>query len=194
MRFRRLGNAGGSICFPAARAELPTLSAALQSLGICARRATSDDLPFLRELYGSLRADELAQVPWPSSAKDAFLDSQFDLQHRHFVNYFAAADFLLLEQHGVAIGRYYLQRAQPYFLIVDIALQPGSRQRGIGSALLDWTKHLVQTEEAEGIDLHVDERNLSAQRLYTRCGFIETERSSPYIGMRWSRDSIEHAH
>ena len=192
MRFRRLGSAGASICFPDARAELPTLSTALQSLGIRVRRATTEDLPFLRELYGSLRADELAQVPWPPSAKDAFLDSQFDLQHRHFVNYFAAADFLLLEQHGVAIGRYYLLRAQPYFLIVEIALQPGSRQCGIGSALLDWAKHLVQKEAAEGIDLHVDERNLSAQRLYTRYGFVEIERSSPYIGMRWSRGSIEH--
>jgi ribosomal protein S18 acetylase RimI-like enzyme len=193
VRFRRLSNAAAPICFPAGRAELPTLSAALQLLGIRVRRAHTDDLPFLRELYGNLRADELAQVPWPPSAKDAFLDSQFDLQHRHFVNHFAAADFLLLEQHGVAIGRYYLLRAQPYFLIVEIALQPGSRQCGIGSALLDWAKHLVQTEAAEGIDLHVDERNLSAQRLYTRHGFIETERSSPYIGMRWSRCSIEHA-
>ena len=155
------------------------------------RRATTDDLPFLRKLYGSLRTDELAQVPWPSSAKDAFLDSQFDLQHRHFVNYFAAADFLLLEQHGVAIGRYYLLRAQPHFLIVDIALQPESRQRGVGSALLDWAKQLTQTEAADGIDLHVDERNLDAQRLYTRHGFIEIERSSPYIGMRWSRGTIE---
>lgn len=193
MRFQRLTNAAAPSCFPAARVELPELSAALQSLGIRVRRAGTDDLPFLRELYGNLRADELAQVPWPPGAKETFLDSQFDLQHRHFVNYFAAADFLLLEQHGVAIGRYYLLRAQPYYLIVDIALQPASRQRGIGSALLDWAKHLVQTDAAEGIDLHVDERNLSAQRLYKRYGFIETGRSSPYIGMRWSRGSIEQA-
>ena len=175
--------------FPAARAESPSLSASLQSLGIGVRAATTDDLPFLRALYASLRADELAPVPWPPEAKAAFVNSQFDLQHRHFVSHFAAADFLLIERHGTPIGRYYLWRAQPYFLIVDIALLPAARQGGIGNALLDWAKQLTQMEAAAGIELHVDERNVGAQRLYARHGFNETDRSSPYIGMRWSRPS-----
>lgn len=172
--------------FPPARADASALSACLLAKGVAIRAAATSDLPFMRRLYGELRSDEVAQAPWPASVKEVFLDSQFALQHQHFVTYYAAADFMMVELEGSTIGRYYLLRTQPNFLIVDIALRPGWRGRGIGGALIEWTKALVENQQADGIDLHVDERNTAAHRLYTRLGFRETTQERPYIGMHWS--------
>ncbi|WP_233840201.1 GNAT family N-acetyltransferase [Dyella sp. 2HG41-7] len=154
------------------------------------RHAEASDLPFLRQLYGILRAQELAQTGWPNDLRQAFLDSQFALQHRHFVAMYAAADFYLVQCGDEPIGRFYLLRERPYFLVVDIALLPSWRGRSIGTDLLAWAQRLVeQDHDAAGIDLHVDERNVAAQRLYARLGFHVSTHASPYIAMRWSCES-----
>lgn len=149
------------------------------------RPCAQPDLPFLRQLYGELRARELDQTGWPAEARTAFLDSQFSLQHRHFTTHYAAANFWMVEHHRAAIGRYYLLRDAKHFLVVDIALHPDWRGRGIGSTLLTWAQAQASEAGACGIDLHVDVRNVDAHRLYTRLGFIETAREAPYIRMHW---------
>ena len=151
------------------------------------RRAIDGDLPFLRTLYAGLRADELRQTQWPEATQRLFLDSQFTLQHRHFVTHYAEADFWIVMHQGLPAGRFYLLRGQPSFLIVDIALLPALRGQGIGSGLINWAKSLAAQSGADGIDLHVDERNLAAQRLYRRLGFLPTAHEPPYFTMRWSR-------
>jgi GNAT superfamily N-acetyltransferase len=173
--------------FPPARSDAMPCTAKLAVQGISLRLATSSDLPFMRALYGDLRADELSQVPWPEDTRRAFLDSQFALQHRHFVTAYANTDFYIVQHGDAAIGRYYLLRRAPYYLVVDIALLPSWRGQGIGAGLLAWTKQLVEQDpHAIGVDLHVDERNAGARRLYSRLGFKVTTRQSPYFGMRWS--------
>lgn len=174
--------------FPPARTDASSRAAALAAQDLRLRPATRHDLPFLRELYGALRADELAQTGWPDSLQRAFLDSQFALQHHHFVTVYANADFYIVHAGEETIGRYYLLRQSPNYLIVDIALLPAWRGRGIGTTLLSRTQRLVKDDEAAsaGIDLHVDERNVGAQRLYARLGFQLTEHQSPYFGMHWS--------
>ncbi|RUL69094.1 GNAT family N-acetyltransferase [Dyella choica] len=152
------------------------------------RRATQQDLPFLRQLYGELRAEELRMTGWPASACEAFLDSQFALQHRHFVAHYTESDFMLVESGDLLIGRYYLLRQSEYFAVIDIALLPSWRGRGIGSALLQWAQSLVHENQARGIDLHVDIRNRGAHQLYARLGFVEIEQELPYIRMRWKAD------
>lgn len=173
--------------FPPAQPDALLCTAALAVQGVSLRLATSSDLPFMRALYGDLRADELSQVPWPEETRRAFLDSQFALQHRHFVTVYTGADFYIVQNGDTAIGRYYLLRRAPCYLVVDIALLPSWRGRGIGAGLLAWTQKLVEQDpHAAGIDLHVDERNEGAQRLYSRLGFKLTTQQSPYFGMRWS--------
>jgi ribosomal protein S18 acetylase RimI-like enzyme len=178
--------------FPPGRPDAMTCTASLAMQVISLRLATSSDLPFMRALYGSLRADELAQVPWPEDTRRAFLDSQFALQHRHFVTAYANADFYIVQTGDLAIGRYYLLRHPPHYLVVDIALLPTWRGQGIGTKLLAWTQELVQRDiHAIGVDLHVDERNTGAQRLYSRLGFKTTTQQPPYFGMRWSSEQTD---
>ncbi len=156
----------------------------LRQQGFSLRPCATSDIEFLRELYGQVRADELAQVPWPTIQKTAFLDSQFALQHKHYLAHFSAADFLLLETAGESAGRLYLVRQAPEFLIVDISLLPQWRNHGIGSALIRHAQQLAQHAGA-ALNLHVDQRNYAARRLYQRLGFVVTSEDGAHLAMRW---------
>lgn len=158
--------------------------AALGLRGFSLRPCGASDIGFLRQLYGQLRADELAQAPWPAEQKAAFLDSQFALQHKHYLTHFSAADFLLLEVAGQSAGRFYLMRQAPEFLIVDISLLPQWRNSGVGSALIRHAQELAKNEGAS-LNLHVDQRNHAARRLYQRLGFEVMDEEDAYAAMRW---------
>lgn len=172
--------------FPAARHDALACAAALGARGFSLRIATAEDMSFLRELYGLLRVDEVNAISWPNTARQAFLDSQFSLQHHHFVTHYPSTDFFMIERERASIGRFYLMRERPYFLVVDIALLPAWRGQGLGTMLLEGSKRLAIETGAMGIDLHVDERNAAARQLYTRLGFIQTQQEGPYLGMRWT--------
>ena len=168
--------------FPAGAAlESPT---ALQQRGIRLRPCATGDISFLTSLYRQLRAAELAPLPWPDAQKHAFIDSQFALQHRHYLTHYPNADFLLIECNGEPIGRLYLSRQMPEFLIIDISLAPEWRNGGVGTALIRHAQTLAENAGA-GLNLHVDQRNDDARRLYERLGFIATDMEGLYIGMRW---------
>lgn len=172
--------------FPAARADVAHVAVGLGSRGLTLRSAGPADMRFLRQLYGETRAAELAATGWPDAVQTQFLDSQFGLQHRHYVSHYADADFLLLEQGKEALGRLYLQRSAPDFLIVDISLLRRAQGRGIGSRLIVAVQKLAAAAGC-GVQLHVDQRNLGAQRLYRRLGFepIDREVAQAYLRMRW---------
>src|SRR3546814_6955453 len=91
--------------FPA-RAECTDATALAPSL--CLRPATEADLPFLRELYAGTRTAELDAVPWPESMRAAFLGDQFALQHRHWLQCYPQAEYLIVERQGQQVGRCYV--------------------------------------------------------------------------------------
>ncbi|MCB9522947.1 MAG: GNAT family N-acetyltransferase [Myxococcales bacterium] len=132
---------------------------------------TDADGPTLQAIYASTRAEELAQVPWPTAQKQAFLAMQFHAQHTHYQRAFADAAFDLLEVEGAPIGRLYVHRRTDEIRVVDIALLPAWRGRGVGGALL---AELITEAHGRGVPVKVHvERNNPAQRLYARLGFVE---------------------
>ncbi len=171
--------------FPAAREDHFRAPAALADRGIFLRPAGDADLPYLGELYASTRADELAHAPWPQAAKQVFLHDQFSLQHRHYLTYYGDADFLMVENDGKPLGRYYLQRVRPDYVIVDISLDAAARGRGVASALIEATQADARKHGC-GVVLHVNQQNLAARRLYERHGFVPTAGDAPtHLRMRW---------
>jgi GNAT superfamily N-acetyltransferase len=126
-------------------------------------------------------------VPWPDTAKRAFLDQQFWLQHQHYLAHYADADFLAIEQAGRGpVGRYYLQRVAPAHLIVDICLFPELRCTGAGGALIRQSQHDAAAL-GRGMWLHVTRSNPDARRLYERLGFTATDDSgASHIAMTWT--------
>ncbi|MFJ4391778.1 GNAT family N-acetyltransferase [Pseudomonas soli] len=127
------------------------------------------DRAFLRTLYGTTRAAEMALLPWPQAATDAFLDQQFQAQHDHYQAQFADADFLVIEVAGEPIGRACLLWTDSHVQFIDMALLPAWCGRGIGSRLLgQWLARADERGLSAG--LHVTSHN-PALRLYQRCGF-----------------------
>ena len=149
--------------------------ALLAERGFSLRAANDSDLPWLRDLYASTRAEEMAPVPWPEIAKRSFLDQQFGLQHQHYLKHFGDADFLAIEhaERG-PVGRYYLQRVAPEHLLVDISLFPPLRGSGVGTALIRQSQQDA-AKLSRGMRLHVQQSNPGARRLYERLGFVAEE-------------------
>ncbi len=169
------------------RADRMTTPALLIERGFSLRAAHDGDLPWLRDLYASTRADEMAPVPWPEIAKRSFLDQQFALQHQHYLAHYADTDFLAIEHadHGPA-GRYYLQRTAPDHLLVDISLFPALRGSGVGSVLIRQSQQDAAAL-GRGMRLHVQQSNPGARRLYERLGFVAEEGAEgTHRPMRWS--------
>jgi len=164
------------------RAYLEPYAGRLPSISF--RPVTPEDHPFLRDLYAAVRAAELAPVPWPEEAKRAFLDEQFDLQHQHYVKNYPGADLLLIENDGQAVGRIYVYRTRNEIRLMDIALVPGARGQGIGSALLHELMDEARATHRH-LTLHVEPDN-PAQRLYQRLGFRLIENRGVYDFLGWT--------
>lgn len=155
----------------------PPLRAAA-ALGLSYRPATDDDLPFAASLYASTRSEELAQTGWPDEIQHAFLAQQFDAQHRHYRQHYPAAEWLIVERAGERIGRLYIEEWEREFRIIDIALIPASRGRGIGGAIL--ADVLAQASAAgKAVSIHVEKHN-EAMRLYHRLGFAKVDEHGVY--------------
>lgn len=177
--------------FPIARADHLRTPPALTARGISLRPAGDADLAYLGELYASIRAGDVAHAPWPQAAKRVFLRDQFHQQHRHYLTYYGDADFLLIECDGTPIGRYYLQRAHPDYVIVDISLDAGARAHGVASALIEATQANARLHGC-GVVLDIGHQNLAARRLYERHGFVPAagEPDAP-LRLRWASPAAE---
>jgi GNAT superfamily N-acetyltransferase len=159
------------------------LPAALAARGFTLRPETDADIPFLRSLYASTRAAELAPTDWSDAQKLAFTDSQFGLQRHHYRTYYPATEWGVLEDNGVPMGRLYLDRRVTTLLVIDIALLPQWCGRGLGTALLEWV--CAQARAAgKSVTVAVEKYN-RAQTLYRRLGFREMSDEGLYWDMEW---------
>lgn len=142
------------------------------------RPVTPGDHEFLVRVYGSTRAQELERVPWSDAQKDAFVRMQFEAQDAHYRAYFEGARFLVVTLDGEPVGRLYLHRRDGELRIVDIALLPEARGRGIGTELLE---RVFADADDDGVPvrIHVEVFN-PAIRLYERLGFSVVEEKGVY--------------
>jgi ribosomal protein S18 acetylase RimI-like enzyme len=133
------------------------------------RPARASDRALLFEVYASTRAEELAVVPWPEPTKQAFLAQQFEAQDVHYRRHYPDASFEVIEVDGEPAGRLYVDRLDEEIRIIDIALLPRFRGRGIGAALL---RELIDEAAGAGkrLSIHVEREN-RARALYERLGF-----------------------
>ena len=139
-------------------------------------------------LYGQSREAELAAVPWPAAVKAAFLESQFALQHRHFVQVGTSGAWWIVcrEQAGTVqpIGRLYLAEGVHTVTVVDICLLGAYQSQGLGTALL---RQVMDEAALAGcsVGLHVAHGNPGALRLYLRLGFAVQEDIGSHLRMQW---------
>ena len=144
------------------------------------------DIAFLSKLYASTRTQELSQVPWSEPEKQLFLDQQFDTQHQYYQQQFPVASFDVVLSGDKPIGRLYVDQREDEIRLIDIALIPDSRGRGIGSQLInDILEHACSQSKA--VRIHVEVSN-PAMRLYKRLGFKQIDDNGIYHLMEWNND------
>src|SRR5438105_4498708 len=96
-----------------------------------------DDEDFLFQVYASTRAQEMAIVPWDDEQKQLFLEMQFNAQTQSYLKQFPEAEYNIILDDGVAAGRLIVDRDDQRILIIDIALLPEHRNKGVGSSLIN---------------------------------------------------------
>jgi GNAT superfamily N-acetyltransferase len=158
---------------------------------ITQRRIESGDAPLLFDIYASTRASELASVPWSDEEKAAFLRMQFDAQHRHYQEHYRDAAFDIVLVDGQAAGRLYVARGREEFRIVDIALLPPWRNRGIGARVIGALQQEA-TDAGVRITIHVERFN-PARSLYDRLGFRPIDEHGVYLLLEWTPDRAQQA-
>lgn len=148
------------------------------------RPACDADRGFLREVYASTRADELALSGMDEEEGRHFIDQQFEAQDHHYRTHYVGASFDLILVDSCPAGRLYVARGDHEIRIMDIALLPSWRGRGVGSQLL---RQLLAEGLHTGkrVSIHVEIFN-PAQRLYQRLGFVPVhDEIGVYRLMEW---------
>jgi GNAT superfamily N-acetyltransferase len=142
------------------------------------RPATEADGRLLFEIYAATRQEELALTAWDEVEKTAFLAAQFAAQSEAYSHY-PGATFSVVLVDGAEAGRLYAARWPGEIRIMDIALLPEFRGKGIGGRLLE---DLIAESRSSGIPLTIHvERNNRARYLYFRLGFTLAEDKGVYL-------------
>ncbi len=156
----------------------------MPSTAVRLRPVVPGDEPFLCAVYISTRMEELTVTGWSDAQKREFLEGQFAAQHQHYQTHYADAEFSVILDGEIEVGRLYVARWPAEIRIVDIALLPDYRSRGIGSTLL---RDILAEAASAGIParIHVEIFN-PARRLYERLGFRVIEDKGVYLLLEWT--------
>lgn len=134
-------------------------------------------------LYGSTRAEELAQLPWDDGQRDAFIRMQFAAQQQDYQRRFPLAEQLLILHEGHRLGRIYVARSDEEIRILDIAFTPEHRKKGFGTLIIrDLLNEAAQARKP--VRIYVESLN-PALGLFERLGFLRADDIGTHLLMEW---------
>lgn len=149
------------------------------------RRATTEDLPAMAEVFLAARAAAVPAMPAPVHAPDDVRAFYRDLD--------LAADEheAWVAEDGVGVVAFARVKGD---WLNDLYVRPEAQGEGIGSALVEVVKAL----RPAGFELWVFESNAPARAFYARLGLVERERTdgrgneerAPDVRMEWPGDSV----
>jgi ribosomal protein S18 acetylase RimI-like enzyme len=144
-------------------------------------RVLPSDEPFLYRTFASTRTEEMALTGWNADQQEAFLRMQYDTQRRSYLMQLPDAKYWVIRCDGSAVGRLIIDRTAEEIHVVDIALLPEFRKRGIGSTLMEAV--IKEASQAgKTVRLHVERFN-PALRWYERLGFSVINSGPIYLEM-----------
>ena len=148
------------------------------------RAPMPDDLPFFFELFRASHGQALTCLPLDHGAVESLLQMQFNSRERSFRSRFGDAGLRVVLAGDRPIGRVWVARNSAEMRLVDIALLPEFRGKGIGAALI-W--HLTSEVHASQLPLRISVlRDNPAMRLYQRAGFRTVNDTGVYVEMEWT--------
>lgn len=146
------------------------------------RPGLPEDAALLLTLYGHTREEELTAWGWPAPQREAFLALQHRVREAGYRAQHPQAEDQRVCVEGAPVGRWLVDRSRVDLHLVDVALLPGWRGRGLGTWLLAGLCAEADRQR-RGIRLQVLEDS-PAVRLYLRAGFRICAHQPPYVAMR----------
>lgn len=157
--------------------------AALTSIPLHIRPADAADQAFFADLYRSTRPDLLGLLADPRYI-DAILAMQQGAQLAGYRSSYPDALYQVLELDGVAAGRLVTAVLDGALRVVDIAVIPWARRRGVAGEALRRLQAQV-THEGRDLTLAVRKDNAGAVRLYAALGFVTEAEDAMKAQLRW---------
>jgi len=150
------------------------------------RPEREEDREFRFRLFCDSRLPEfelLAHQVGPA-AYNQIIQMQFHAQSTSYRAQFPQARFDIVELADAPIGRIVVDRPGDMIHIVDQAIIPTMRNRGIGTAMM---RALMDDAAQAGLPvrLKVASSNDPSMKLYLRLGFVPIETAPLYIDMEW---------
>jgi len=147
------------------------------------RPVRTEDESFLREVYASSRAEELALTDWSEARREAFISMQFAAQQQHYGGRYPEAEHQVILLNDRPIGRIYVDRRPAEIRILDMTILHEYRNLGIGAPLIEeLLSEAART--AKTVSVYVENYNRS-RRLFARLGFSPTEENGFQVLMVW---------
>ena len=159
---------------------------------ISLRPVRPSDEELLRELYHSTREQELAQVPWTTEQKQAFVEMQWQAQKKHYAAEYPRAVHVIICLEGIPVGRLYMDRSGDDLHVLDITLLPEHRNRGTGTYLLGQIMDEARNS-CKPVTVFVETFNPSL-RFFQRLGFSAAEQKGFHFLMKWTAATAAPAH
>lgn len=133
------------------------------------RNSHDGDIAFRRALYAATR-DDLRQLPMPAEFIDNLISMQQQVHEAGQLGAFPHAAHWIVECDAEPVGRVVFDMSGSEWRLVDIAIAPAARRRGVGGAVLRALQRHAQEQRA-CIGLAVTHTNDAARRLYAAAGF-----------------------
>ncbi len=147
------------------------------------RPAVAEDEAFIRALITRTVSDELLADAWPEAMRGPLLEMQYRARMAGTRASFPEAEQEIILAGGEAAGWLVTARGEAGITLVDIAVIPQRRGKGLATAAI---RELLAESERSGkrVDLHVTLTN-PAIRLYERLGFRKTASDEIRQQMVW---------
>lgn len=153
-----------------------------------ARLPVAGDEDFLAQLYASTRAD-LLHLPVPAELAAAIIGHQRQLQAAGYAREFPNAQYFVLEEEEVRVGRLVIDCRAGVIRVVDLAIAPEARRRGHARSVLQGLQEQAR-RDGSALVLRVLRDNLGARSLYESLGFVEVSSDELALQMRWEGQSL----
>ncbi len=147
------------------------------------RPAQAADEDFFAALYHATRADLLALLA-DRRYIDGLIANQRQAQVAGYRERYPDAVYQVLELDGVAAGRLVTASVAEALRVVDLAVMPWARRRGVAGEAL---RRLQEQGRREGraLTLAVRRDNAGARRLYAALGFVPDGEDGAVLQLRW---------
>ncbi len=148
------------------------------------------DMLLLQHIYATSRDYEMGYYGFPEPQLTNFLTDQFLIQHRQYMNAPNARFHIIETLSGEPLGRFYIRDMNcPEIRVMDIALLPAHRGRGIGRVLFQQIMGKAQ-KAGKRVSIHVEKHN-PAHAFYEKLGFGFVHVDGIYDLMVWPATDVE---